>query len=331
MKRGESGLSLLVAINKPAGMTSHDVVNRCRRIFGERRVGHTGTLDPLATGVLPICIGPATRLGKYLTAHDKRYRTTIGFGFETDTDDIEGRQTVTGVVAPDMLDGDFAAAYVRGLVGVRMQVPPQYSAIKKDGKKAYELARAGKEVQLEARAIEVFESVLVDRYLDEGHVRWVVDFSVSKGTYIRALVRDMGRELGCYAHVVGLERRQSGTLALDECVGLDTLESMKERAALDPVRVLGYRLLFADDKAHLVSNGGKLSRRDAVLYELGASLGGCEPCACTTSLRVSHEPPVHDELVSIVIENRLKGIYRYDEHLNAFKPDCIFSTGISRS
>ena len=331
MKRGESGLSLLVAVNKPAGMTSHDIVNRCRRIFGERRVGHTGTLDPLATGVLPICVGPATRLGTYLTAHDKRYRTIVGFGFETDTDDIEGERTITGVVAPDMLDGKFAAAYVGGLVGPHLQVPPHYSAIKKNGKKAYELARAGQEVRLEPRPIEVYQAVLVDRYLEGGQLRWVVDFSVSKGTYIRALVRDMGRELGCYAHVVGLERRKSGTIALDECVSLDTLKTMGEQAALDPVRVLGYRLLFADDKARNVENGGKLSSRDATLYEFSASAGSLDSCACTSSLHVSSEPPVSDERVSIVVANRLKGIYRYDECSNVFKPDCIFSIGVARN
>ena len=96
MKRGESGLSLVVGVDKPSGMTSHDVVNRCRRIFGEKRVGHTGTLDPLASGVLPICIGPATRLGAYLTGHDKAYRATIAFGVGTDTDDCEGTVTRTG-------------------------------------------------------------------------------------------------------------------------------------------------------------------------------------------------------------------------------------------
>ena len=110
MKRGESGLSLVVGVDKPSGMTSHDVVNRCRRIFGEKRVGHTGTLDPLASGVLPICIGPATRLGAYLTGHDKAYRATIAFGVGTDTDDCEGTVTRTGSKAARSLSSSSASS-----------------------------------------------------------------------------------------------------------------------------------------------------------------------------------------------------------------------------
>ena len=112
MKRGESGLSLVIGVDKPSGTTSHDVVNRCRRIFGEKRVGHTGTLDPLASGVLPICIGPATRLGAYLTGHDKAYRATIAFGVGTDTDDCEGAVTRTAPVPVEVGDRAFAEQFV---------------------------------------------------------------------------------------------------------------------------------------------------------------------------------------------------------------------------
>ena len=124
VKRGLSGLSLVVGVNEPAGMSSHDVVNRCRSIFGERRVGHTGTLDPMATGVLPICVGPATRLGAYLTGHDKRYRVSIAFGAGTDTDDAAGTVVRTGEVPDRVLDPEFAAAFVASLVGRRKQMPP---------------------------------------------------------------------------------------------------------------------------------------------------------------------------------------------------------------
>ena len=222
MKRGLSGLSLVVGINKPVGMSSHDVVNRCRRIFNERRVGHTGTLDPLASGVLPICVGPATRLDPYLTGHEKSYRVTMAFGFETDTDDSEGKLTVQKPIPDDLLDGEFADAYVQGLIGTHQQMPPQYSAIKIDGKKAYDLARAGKEVKLEPRTIEIKNAQLIDRYsLDEpAPIRWTMDFTVSKGTYIRSLVRDIGRELGCAAHMVALERTCSGALDLATCISL---------------------------------------------------------------------------------------------------------------
>ena len=158
MKRGSSGLSLLVGVNKPEGMSSHDVVNRCRRIFGERRCGHTGTLDPFATGALPICVGPATRLDQFMTAHDKRYRVRIGFGFETTTDDKMGEPTESAAVPAYLLDEEFARERTAMLVRKHLQVPPQYSAIKVAGKKAYEVARKGGEVQLEPREIEVYQA-----------------------------------------------------------------------------------------------------------------------------------------------------------------------------
>ena len=148
MKRGESGLSLVVGVDKPSGMTSHDVVNRCRRIFGEKRVGHTGTLDPLASGVLPICIGPATRLGAYLTGHDKAYRATIAFGVGTDTDDCEGTVTRTGEAPVEAGDRSFAEQAVEQMLGPQKQMPPAYSAIKVNGKKSYEAAREGHIIEL---------------------------------------------------------------------------------------------------------------------------------------------------------------------------------------
>ena len=330
MKRGSSGLSLVVAVNKPIGMSSHDVVNRCRRIFGERRVGHTGTLDPLASGVLPICVGPATRLDKYLTGHDKRYRVTMALGCETSTDDVMGEVIARGTVMPDLLDGSFADAYVAGYVGKHEQVPPRYSAIKIAGKKAYELARKGDEPELAPRSIEVYESRLVERVVVDDEVRWVIDFSVSKGTYIRALVRDMGRELGCRAYVSALERRVAGTLDLEDCVNLDTLEALGVNAAIDPVRVLGFRFAFADDYAKTIESGGKLSVRAMKLHEYGLYDRRENVCACTTSLSSSSQPPAPDELVSLIVENRLKAVYRFDAERNCFRPDCVFATPVVR-
>lgn len=331
MKRGSSGLSLVVAVNKPSGMSSHDVVNRCRRIFGERRVGHTGTLDPLATGVLPICVGPATRLGKYLTAHDKRYRVTVGFGSETTTDDALGEPVRFGDVGGDMLEGAFAQAYVSGLVGKRLQVPPQYSAIKTAGKKAYEIARSGASVQLEPRPIEVYESTLVERFECGGQLRWNIDFSVSKGTYIRALVRDMGRELGCYAHVVALERRQAGPIGIDDCVSLESLEALGADAAIDPVRLLGCRFIFADGSERAVCSGARLKARGVAVHEFSPFSDEVEQCACTGTVIASGRPLEDGELIAVIIANRLKAIYRFDETSGALKPDCVFSTAVSRN
>ena len=143
MKRGQSGLSLIIGIDKPQGMSSHDAVNRIRRMFGERRVGHMGTLDPLATGVLAVCVGPASRLDAYLTNHDKTYEARIAFGAQTDTDDAAGEVIRQAAVASELSDATFAQEYLASIVGPRMQMPPAYSAIKKDGVKAYEAARRG--------------------------------------------------------------------------------------------------------------------------------------------------------------------------------------------
>lgn len=332
MKRGESGLSLLVAVDKPAGMSSHDVVNRARRIFGERRVGHTGTLDPLATGVLPICVGPATRLDQYMTDHDKRYRVTIEFGCETTTDDAEGEPTVSG--SPDgwLYDDARAREFLTGYVGPHEQVPPQYSAVKVDGKRAYQLARSGNAVDLEPRRIEVYEASLAQCGIDEqsGRLSWSVDFSVSKGTYIRSLARDIGRAVGCPAHVAALQRRAAGRISIEDCVSIESLENLGVDAALDPVAVLGFRYAFGDDAEKAISSGSALAREDLVLNErlpLDKEQSGC---TCMSSVVRSDELPKQGELVSVVVGNRLKALYSYDGPSDAWKPACVFNVGVMR-
>ena len=332
MKRGESGLSLLIAIDKPAGMSSHDVVNRVRRVFGERRVGHTGTLDPLATGVLPICIGPATRLDQYMTGHDKRYRVAIAFGCETTTDDAEGDPTVTGSPEGWLFDEDRVREFLAGYVGPHEQVPPQYSAVKVDGKRAYQLARSGKEADLEPRRIEVYEADLAQCVVDEQSrmLVWSVDFSVSKGTYIRSLARDIGREVGCPAHVAALQRRTAGCISLEDCVSIESLENLGVSAALDPVAVLGFRYAFGDDKEKAISSGSKLARADLALNErlpLDKEQAGC---TCMSSVVRSDELPKQGELVSVVVGNRLKALYSYDAVNDAWKTACVFNIGVMR-
>ena len=307
VKRGLSGLSLVVGVNKPAGMSSHDVVNRCRSIFGERRVGHTGTLDPMATGVLPICVGPATRLGAYLTGHDKRYRVSIAFGAGTDTDDAAGTVVRTGEV-PD-------------------------SAIKVNGKKSYEAARAGNIIDLAPRDIEVYDARLLGVHEGDGEElpSWDVSFEVSKGTYIRSLARDAGVALGCPAHVAALERTELGLLTLEECVSLETLADLKDRAALDPVRLLGVRFSYAQgDLAKKVANGAQLPAAELPLFERRRTTSAIEMCACTAGVRESCEPPRDGELVAVLTDNKLVALYAYDEGRARFETRCVFQTGVSR-
>lgn len=333
MKRGTSGLSLVVGVNKPAGMSSHDVVNRCRRIFGERRVGHTGTLDPMATGVLPICVGPATRLGTYLTGHDKHYRVSIAFGAGTDTDDAEGRVVRTGSVPACVLDAEFAASFVAGLVGARKQMPPAYSAIKVGGKKSYEAARAGTIIDLAPRDIEVYDARLlgVAEGADGSLPSWDVAFHVSKGTYIRALARDAGVALGCPAHVAALERTRLGTLELEECVSLEALEQLKDRVALDPVRLLGVRFAYIQGElATKVSHGTPLPGAVCELFERRRTTTAAELCACTAGVRESCEEPHEGEIVAMIADNKLVALYGYDEKRAVYQARCVFQTGVSR-
>lgn len=329
MKRGTSGLSLVVGVDKPSGMSSHDVVNRCRSIFGEKRIGHTGTLDPLATGVLPICVGPATRLGTYLTGHDKHYRVTIVFGAGTDTDDAQGQIIRTGDVPSCVFSRDFAEHFVDGLIGRHKQMPPVYSAIKVNGKKSYEAARSGKIIDLAPRDIEIYEARLVAVVDDESlkHPAWIVDFHVSKGTYIRAIARDIGVSLACPAHVAALQRTKLGSLTVKDCISLETLADLKQQAALDPVSLLDRRILFVRDSLiNRVINGSSLRASECTLY----SLASTNFCSCSSGVREDFRPSTDGEVVSVVADNKLVALYSYHEKQDEFRPCCVFQVGVIR-
>lgn len=238
-KRGTSGLCGVLLVDKPAGMTSHDVVDRVRRAAGERRVGHAGTLDPMATGLLVVLVGPATRLEPYLSAAQKGYVARIDFGAETDTLDAEGQVTRTSDVSDSLFKTDVAGRILDGLLGPSMQVPPAYSAIKKDGQVAHRVARSGGEVELDARPIEVHTARLLE--VDPTARTWTVEFVVSKGTYVRALARDIGVAAGTVAHLGALRRTASGGLSVDDALDLDALTDAASvsSAFTDPVAALG--------------------------------------------------------------------------------------------
>lgn len=241
MSRRASAFSALIAVDKPLGMTSHDVVSRVRRAVGERRVGHAGTLDPAATGVLVVGIGQATRLLGLLTLDRKGYRATFQLGAETTTDDAEGDVVATAEVDPALLDEERARGVVAGLVGELDQVPPRFSAVSVGGQRAYAAARAGEELELAPRRVRVHAAELVS--LDAAARTYTVDLDVSKGTYVRSIARDLGRELGCYAHVCALRRTFSGPVGLEACLALEELEAggaqLARERALDPAATLG--------------------------------------------------------------------------------------------
>ncbi len=217
----------LVVVDKPAGMTSHDVVGRCRRLFGTRKVGHAGTLDPMATGVLVVGIERATKILGLLTATDKSYEATIRLGRTTTTEDAEG-EVLQDISAASVIDEQIESA-IAALRGPIQQVPSAVSAIKIDGKRAYQMAREGQTVELAARPVRIdrFE-VLAVRRVDE---RVDVDVAVdcSSGTYIRALARDVGAALGVGGHLTALRRTRVGDFGLDQA---RTLEELAEQPQL---------------------------------------------------------------------------------------------------
>lgn len=215
MKDSVSGV---LVIDKPVGMTSHDVVQIIRRGTNIRRAGHTGTLDPRASGVLVVLIGPAVRLSEYVSASDKRYQATIRLGSSTDTFDAEG--TITSSAPVGNITEEQFAEVLGQFVGEIEQVPPPYSAIKVKGRKAYEMAREGEEVPLEPRMIHVYSLDLLEWDPPEA----VVDVFCSSGTYVRSLANDVGAALGCGAHLIGLRRTKSGRFTLRDAVSLRRLE-----------------------------------------------------------------------------------------------------------
>jgi tRNA pseudouridine55 synthase len=221
-------ISGFINVHKPGAMTSHDVVAKVRRWLKQHgdnaKVGHAGTLDPLATGVLIICIGNATRLSDYVMHGTKRYRAVVRFGATTDTYDAEGAILQTRDTTHLTLDA--VTAVLPQFTGAIQQVPPMYSAIKQDGKKLYELARAGQEVERPPRAVTIHAIHVIDANLPDV----TLDVVCSAGTYIRSLAYDLGEVLGVGAHLAALTRTASGTFALEDATTLDALEAAPDLA-----------------------------------------------------------------------------------------------------
>ncbi|HEU0000040.1 MAG TPA: tRNA pseudouridine(55) synthase TruB [Ktedonobacteraceae bacterium] len=229
----------ILNINKPTGMTSHDVVAKVRKLLKQKRVGHAGTLDPAASGVLPICAGQATRVAEYLSESGKAYQATIVFGSMTDTYDSEG--TIIRTASTQDLARARIEAILPKFLGEQMQVPPRYSAIKLQGQPAYKRARAGEDMAMEARPITIYQLEIID-WQPSHPPTLILAIECSKGTYIRSLAYDLGEQAGCGAYLGGLVRTRSGPFALLESI---TLEQLAEAAAQGTVE----QFLFPADKA----------------------------------------------------------------------------------
>jgi tRNA pseudouridine55 synthase len=262
--KGRERQSGLVIVDKAAGMTSHDVVARVRRLAGTRKVGHAGTLDPMATGVLVVGVEKATRLLGYLALTEKDYAATIRLGQSTSTDDAEGEITGGGPAAD--VSAETLRVAVAGLVGEIQQVPPAVSAIKVDGQRAYRLTRAGAAPELKARPVTVYEFTVtaVRRVKGDTEVAGLLDVDAtvrcSSGTYIRALARDLGAALGTRGHLTRLRRTRVGGYGLESARTLEQLADRFEVLPLAQAAAAAFpgRNLSADE-ARRLANGGRLA------------------------------------------------------------------------
>jgi tRNA pseudouridine55 synthase len=304
-RRGATRLAGVLLVDKPAGMTSHDVVAAVRRATGEGRVGHAGTLDPMATGLLVVLVGAYTRLAPYLTGQDKSYEATIAFGTATDTDDAEGAVTSTLPVPDDVADRAYAETTLAGLLGEQLQRPPAYSAIKVGGTTSHRAARAGRAPDLSPRPIDVKAAELLETRT--APPEWDASFVVSKGTYIRAIARDVGERCGTVAHLSALRRLASGSLRVSDATALSDVVARAEIGGVedlfaDPVAALGMPVLAlaaASDSAVLLGNGRRLPLG-------GVELDEGRRCA-------------------VVVDGRLAAIYRRES--DALAADVVLASG----
>ena len=292
----------IINVYKEKGFTSFDVVAKMRGILGQRKVGHTGTLDPAAEGVLPVCAGKGTRLCDMLTDHDKTYRATMLLGVVTDTQDTTG--TVLEEKNTDHLTEEEVRKAIMSFVGDYDQVPPMYSALKVDGKKLYELAREGKVVERKARPVKIHEIVIESMNLPEV----VMSVSCSKGTYIRTLCNDIGEMLAVGGCMKELLRTKVGRFVLEETLTLSELQKLKEEGRLDEA-VFPLEAVFADYP--------EIRAEDEVLDKLMKN---------GNPFRFKGKEPVSDGDPYKVysMDGQFIGVYEYSEEKQMFYPRKVF-------
>ena len=293
----------VINVYKEAGFTSHDVVARLRGICKQKKIGHTGTLDPDAVGVLPVCLGNATRLCDMLTDRTKEYVASFRLGIVTDTQDLSGK--VLESHTPDM-DPQSVRQAVSSFVGDQLQIPPMYSALKVDGKRLYELAREGKTVERKARQITIYELEL----LKEAHPDYTMRVCCSKGTYIRTLCHDIGQKLGCGGVMTHLLRSRVGEFRAEDAYRLSEIQSFAEAGRLQEILVPTENMFsqfmtlkVKDSGLKALQNGNKLFPSQVVWEK---------------------EPAAGQELRVYGKDGQFFGIYRYDAEEKLFCPVKMF-------
>ena len=303
MRTGKSQIDGILSIDKPYGITSMDIVRRIKQASGQRRVGHGGTLDPIATGVVPVCLGQATRMMEYLIDGTKEYRTVIELGISTDTYDALGQ--VTSKEDPsDVTLTDIEQA-LESFKGVIQQVPPMYSALKQQGKRLYELARAGIEVERKPRSVEVFRIDL----LEWSSPLVTVEVGCGRGFYVRSLAYDLGLALGCGGHLKSLVRLRSGAFQISHAVSLSDMEQKFEDGSwsdeVHPPDAVLYKMRAA-----------VVSRRNEDMIKHGRAL--------TPGLRIPVAAP-HERCRVYSVDGRFLAVLKFDAATKAWQPDKVFS------
>ncbi len=294
----------IINIYKEKGFTSHDVVAKMRGICKQKKIGHTGTLDPDATGVLPVCLGSGTKLCDMLTDKDKEYVAELLLGVETDTQDISGE--VLRECEP-VMDEQSVYEAVMSFLGDYMQVPPMYSALKVNGKKLYELARAGKEVERQARPVTIHELEILDMALPVVKIR----VACSKGTYIRTLCADIGAKLGCGGTMKSLLRTKVGIFKEEDAITLAQLEEIRDTVGIES-RIYAVDTVFEDKpQIHVEDEFCKL-------------LDNGNPFYANQTVEKKKYPD--GEWIRVYGKNKFYGIYAYEQEKHRYKPVKMFLT-----
>ena len=300
----------IINLNKPKGITSHGCVQVVRKLTGIRRVGHTGTLDPMAEGVLPVCVGNAVRITEYLDLDLKKYRCEMTLGLTTETQDVWGK-----VISDRQGDAAIPIDRVReaadSLVGLIDQTPPKYSAIRVGGKRLYEYARAGEEVEIKKRQVFI-KDISINAEDSSGH-KFSFDITCGKGTYVRTVCHDIGEKLGCGAAMSGLVRLASGAFKIEDAISPDELAELDEAGMLKVIKPADFPLvrfgrlaITSDERAEWFINGGYL-RREEVNVE------------SATEYKESYK--VYADING---EDNFLGIATYDGEKEIFTPNKIF-------
>ncbi|QIB69047.1 tRNA pseudouridine(55) synthase TruB [Aminipila butyrica] len=342
----------IINVNKPKGYTSHDCVNVVRSLTGIKRVGHTGTLDPMAEGVLPVCIGSAARIMEYLDMDLKTYTCQVLLGLETDTLDIWGQTVSEDIKGTEALigEGKISEVAVRQVLekfkGVISQIPPKYSALKVKGKKLYEYARAGEVVEISSRRVYIKNIQLVDITLSERSFTFEV--TCSKGTYVRSMCRDIGQALGCKAVMSGLVRTASGAFNLEQAVTMDQLKALRQGENIrDPKtgRITSYaralpeelntfvvsvdfplvhfgEILVRPDRVKWFCDGGAVQANQVEVQSRPRFAEEAPPMAAREEFRQAYKAYTGDRGEAVFL-----GVAFFDQEKNTFKADKVFGRG----